>query len=241
MVAKLWLYAYAGGVTSSRRLAKLVQRDVGVMMLAAGNRPDFRTLATFRKRHLKDLAGLFQQVLKLCHRKGLLEMKHVAIDGTKLRVNASKHTAMSYGRMKDEDERISKEIEAWFKEADRVDAAEDRAYGDEQGEELPPELQNAARRRLAIKEAMAELEQEAKEKGKGEPLAKAQRNFTDPESRIMRSGEGAFIQGYNGQAAVDSEHQIIVAAFRCWIWSAAIWVATQSRSRPMPATARRPT
>ena len=88
---------------------------------------------------------------------------------------------------------ISREIEAWFKEADRVDAAEDRVYGDEQGEELPPELQNAARRRLAIKEAMAELEQEAKEKGKGEPLAKAQPNFTDPESRIMRSGEGAFI------------------------------------------------
>jgi transposase len=126
------------GVTSSRRLAKLVQRDVGVMMLAAGNRPDFRTLNTFRERHLKDLAGLFKQVLKLCRRKGLLELKHVAIDGTKLRANASKHTAMSYGRMKDEDARISKEIEAWFREADKVDAAEDREYGEEQGDELPP-------------------------------------------------------------------------------------------------------
>jgi transposase len=212
MMTKLWLYAYAVGVTSSRRLAKLVQRDVGVMMLGAGNRPDFRTLNSFRQRHLKELAGLFKQVLKLCRRKGLLEMKHVAIDGTKLRANASKHTAMSYGRMKDEDERIGKEIEAWFREADRVDAAEDRAYGEEQGDELPPELQNVERRRQAIKEAMAELKKEAEAQGREEPLAKAQRNFTDSESRIMRSGEGAFIQGYNGQAAVDAKHQIIVAA-----------------------------
>jgi transposase len=212
MMTKLWLHAYAVGVTSSRRLAKLVQRDVGVMMLAAGNRPDFRTLNTFRQRHLKDLAGLFKQVLKLCRRKGLLELKQVAIDGTKLRANASKHTAISYGRMKDEDARISKEIEAWFRKADKVDAAEDREYGEEQGDELPPELQNAARRRQAIKEAIAELEKEAQEQGKEEPLAKAQRNFTDSESRILRSGEGAFIQGYNRQAAADAKHQIIVAA-----------------------------
>jgi Transposase domain (DUF772) len=134
MMTKLWLYAYAVGATSSRRLAKLVQRDMGVMMLAAGNRPDFRTLDAFRQRHLKELAGLFKQVLKLCRRKGLLEMKHVAIGGTKLLPNASKHTAMSCGPMKDEDERIGKEIEAWFREADRVDAAEDRAYGEEQGD-----------------------------------------------------------------------------------------------------------
>jgi len=212
MMTKLWLYGYAVGVTSSRRLAKLAQRDVGVMMLAAGNRPDFRTLATFRQRHLKELAALFQQVLKLCRRQGLLGMKHVAIDGTKLRANASKHTAMSYGRMKDEDARIAKEIADWFKEADRVDAEEDGLYGDEQGDELPPELRNAERRRQAIKEAMAELEREAQEQGREEPLAKAQRNFTDPQSKIMRSGEGAFIQGYNAQAAVDAEHQIIVAA-----------------------------
>jgi hypothetical protein len=199
-------------VTSSRRLAKLVQRDVGVMMLAAGNRPDFRTLNTFRKRHLRELAGLFRQVLKLCRRKGLLSLRHVAIDGTKLRANASKQTAMSYGRMKEEDERIAGEIEAWFREADRVDAEEDRLYGDEQGDELPPQLRNAERRRQAIREAMAELEREAEEAGKQEPPAKAQRNFTDPESRIMKSGEGAFIQGYNGQVAVDAGHQIIVAA-----------------------------
>lgn len=182
------------------------------MMLAAGNRPDFRTLNSFRQRHLKELAGLFKQVLKVCRKKGLLGMQHVAIDGTKLRANASKHTAMSYGRMKDEEERIGKEVEAWFKEADRVDAAEDRLYGEEQGEELPAELRNAERRRQAIKEAMAELEQEAEAAGKEAPLAKAQRNFTDSESRIMKSGEGAFIQAYNGQAAVDAKSQIIVAA-----------------------------
>jgi transposase len=212
MMTKLWLYAYTVGVTSSRRLATLVRRDVGVMMLAAGNRPDFRTLNTFRQRHLQDLAALFGQVLKLCRRRGLLGMRHVAIDGTKLKANASKHTAMSYGRMQEEDARIAREIQAWFEEADRVDAEEDELFGDEQGDELPPELRHAERRRQAIKEAMAELEREAEEAGQAEPRAKAQRNFTDPQSRIMKSGDGAFIQGYNAQAAVDARQQIIVAA-----------------------------
>ncbi len=213
LMTKLWLYAYTVGVTSSRKLARLVQRDLGVMMLAAGNRPDFRTLNRFRQRHLAELAGLFGQVLKLCRRRGLLAWRHVAIDGTKLRANASKHTAMSYGRMKEEEQRIREEIAAWFKEADQVDAEEDRRFGeDRQGDELPEELQHAERRRQLIQEAMAELEKEAQAEGKAEPAAKAQRNFTDPESKIMKSSEGAFIQGYNGQAAVDAKHQIIVAA-----------------------------
>ena len=213
MMTKLWLYGYAVGATSSRKLARLVQRDVGFMMLAAGNQPDFRTLARFRQRHLAELAGLFKQVLKLCRRQGLLGLGHVAIDGTKLRANASKHSAMSYGRMKQEEARISREIDAWFLEADRIDAEEDQRYGeDRRGDELPAELQTAARRRTAIREAMAALEREAEEEGREEPPDKAQRNFTDPESRIMRSGEGAFIQGYNAQAAVDAKDQIIVAA-----------------------------
>lgn len=213
MMTKLWMYAYATGATSSRKLARLAQRDVGFMMLAAGNRPDFRTLNEFRHRHLAALSGLFGQVLKLCRKKGLLKLRHVAIDGTKVKANASKHSAMSYARMKDEDARITAEIDAWFKEADRVDAEEDRLYGrDKRGDELPEELQTAEGRRKAIREAMAELEKEAQEAGEEKPKDKAQRNFTDPQSRIMRSGEGAFIQGYNAQAAVDSENQIIVAA-----------------------------
>ncbi|HEY8759999.1 MAG TPA: IS1182 family transposase [Candidatus Dormibacteraeota bacterium] len=212
MMTKLWLYAYTVGQTSSRKVARLVVRDVGFMMLAAGNQPDFRTVNEFRRRHLKALSGLFGQVLKLCRKKGLLKLRHVAIDGSKVKANASKHSAMSYGRMKQEDERISKEIEAWFKEADRVDAAEDRLYGEDQrGDELPEELQTAEGRQRAIREAMAELEKEAEAAGKAEPAEKAQRNFTDPESRIMRSGEGAFIQGYNAQIAVDAENQIIIA------------------------------
>ena len=213
MMTKLWLYGYALGAASSRKLARLVQRDVGFMMLAAGNEPDFRTLARFRQRHLAELAGLFKQVLKLCRRQGLVGLRHVAVDGTKLRANASKHSAMSYGRMRQEDERISRELDAWFKQADRVDAEEDERYGaDRRGDESPPALQTAAGRRRAIREAMDALEREAKEQGKEEPEGRAQRNFTDPESRIMRSGDGAFIQGYNAQAAVDAKHQIIVAA-----------------------------
>lgn len=213
MMTKLWLYAYAVGQTSSRKVSRLVQRDLGFMMLAAGNQPDFRTLALFRQRHLQALSGLFKQVLKLCRKRGLLKLRHVAIDGTKVKANASKHSAMSYGRMKQEDERISREIEAWFKKADQIDAEEDKLYGgDKRGDELPEELQTAEGRRKAIREAMAELEKEAEEAGTEGPEDKAQRNFTDPESRIMRSSEGAFIQGYNAQAAVDAEHQIIVAA-----------------------------
>ena len=212
MMTKLWLYAYAVGTTSSRKVARLAQRDVGFMMLAAGNKPDFRTLNDFRLRHLQALRRLFKQVLKLCRKKGLLQGKHVAIDGTKVKANASKHAAMSYGRMKQEDKRITKEIDDWFEEADRVDAEEDRRYGkDKSGDELPEELQTAEGRRKAIREAMDELEREAKEAGKDEPDDKAQRNFTDPESKIMRGGDGSFIQGYNAQAAVDAKHQIIVA------------------------------
>jgi transposase len=196
MMTKLWLYAYAVGQTSSRKVARLVQRDLGFMMLAAGNQPDFRTLALFRQRHLKALSGLFKQVLKLCRKRGLLKLRHVAIDGTKVKANASKHSAMSYGRMQQEDERISREIDAWFKKADQVDADEDKLYGGEKrGDELPEELQTAEGRRKAIREAMAELEKEAEEAGAEAPENKAQRNFTDSESRIMHSSEGAFHPG----------------------------------------------
>ena len=213
MMTQLWLYAYAVGIRSCRKLSQLVQRDVGFMMLAAGNQPDFRTLNSFRLRHLAALSRLFVQVVRLCEKRGLVQLRHVAVDGTRVKANASKHSAMSYGRMKQEEARIRAEVEAYFQECDRVDAEEDERYGpDRRGDELPEELRTAERRRRAIREAMAELEREAQEAGKAEPEEKAQRNFTDPESRIMKGSEGAFIQGYNAQAAVDACSQVIVAA-----------------------------
>lgn len=213
MMTKLWLYAYATGQRSSRKLAQLATRDLGCLMLAAGNRPDFRTLNSFRLRHLKALSNLFVQVLELCRQAGLVKLGHVAIDGTKVKANASKHAAMSYDRMGPEVGRINREIGKWFEECDRTDAAEDELYGrDNDGYSLPEHLQTAEGRREAIRKAMKELKQRAQEEGKEKPDPKAQMNFTDPESRIMKGGDGAFIQGYNGQAAVDASSQVIVAA-----------------------------
>jgi hypothetical protein len=212
-MTKLWLYAYATGQRSSRKLARLATRDVGCMMLAAGNRPDFRTLNSFRLRHLVALEGLFGQVLEMCREEGLVRLDHVAIDGTKLKANASKHAAMSYDRMQPEVNRISAELKKWFEDCDRTDAEEDAKYGaDNDGYELPENLRTAERRRAAIRTAIKELKERAKAEGKAKPDAKAQANFTDPESRIMKGGDGAFIQGYNGQAAVDASSQVIVAA-----------------------------
>jgi transposase len=213
MMTKLWLYAYAVGIRSCRKLARLATRDVGCMMLAAGNRPDFRTLNSFRLRHLAALGGLFQQVLLLCREQGLVKLDHVAVDGTKLKANASKHAAMSYDRMQPEVDRITAELDTWFRECDQTDAEEDAKYGtDNDGYELPENLRTAAKRREAIRKALKDLKERAQAEGKAEPDAKAQQNFTDPESRIMKSGEGGFIQGYNGQAAVDAASQVIVAA-----------------------------
>lgn len=210
MMTKLWLYAYSTGQRSSRKLAQLVRRDVGCMMLAAGNRPDFRTLNSFRLRHFAALGGLFRQVVELCRTAGLVKLGHVAIDGTRIPANASKHAAMSYERMGPERDRITREIATWFEECDRTDRAEDELYGeDNDGYSLPEQLRTAEGRRAAIRKAMEELEKEAREAGKESPEATAQRNFTDPESRIMRK-DGAFIQGYNGQAAVDACSQVIV-------------------------------
>lgn len=212
MMTKLWLYAYATGQRSSRKLAKLAVRDVGCMMLAAGNRPDFRTLNDFRLRHLAALEALFRQVLVMCRDAGLVKLDHVAIDGTKIKANASKHAAMSYDRMQPEVDRITAELKKWFEDCDRTDAEEDAKYGaGNDGYELPENLRTAERRRKAIRAAIKNLKKRAKEEGKAKPDAKAQQNFTDPESRIMKGGDGAFIQGYNGQAAVDTVSQIIVA------------------------------
>ena len=224
MMVKVLLYAYCVGVPSSRKIARRLQEDIAFRVLAANNTPDFRTVSDFRKGHLKALAGLFVQVLKLCQKAGLVKLGHVALDGTKIRANASKHKAMSYKRMKEEEARLEGEVMELLQRAQAVDAEEDHRYGkDKEGEELPKELTFRESRLKRIREARAALEAEARaegeeevrkgKKGSGVPKDKAQRNSTDPDSRIMPApGAKHFLQAYNGQAAVDSAHQVIVAA-----------------------------
>ena len=215
-------------------------------MLAADQHPDHDSIAEFRKRHLPALAGLFVQVLKLCQTAGLVTLGHVALDGTKVKANASKHKAMSYARMGEAEQRLEQEVAALLARAQQVDAAEDAQYGPGQrGDELPAELVRRESRLAKIRAAKAALEHEAREhatraaeaaraklearahregKAKGRPATvpdpeqarpapTAQRNFTDPDSRIMKDGATkSFEQAYNAQAAVDRQAQIIVAA-----------------------------
>ena len=222
MMVKVLLYAYCTGVASSRKIEKRLYEDIAFRVLAANNTPDFRTISDFRKDHLKALAGLFLQVLKLCQKTGLVKLGHVALDGTKIKANASKHKAMSYKRMKEEEVRLEAEVAELLKKAEAVDEEEDQQYGKgKRGDELPKELAFRESRLKKIQEARAALETEARleaekspEKGKAVvPRDKAQRNFTDSESHIMPAPGGKhFIQAYNAQAAVDSANQVIVAA-----------------------------
>lgn len=224
MMVKVLVYAYCIGVPSSRRMEKRLHEDIGFRVLAANNTPDFRTISDFRKDHLEALGGLFVQVLKLCQRAGLVKLGHVSLDGTKVKANASKHKAMSYGKLKEKEVGLEAEVAQLLQEAQEVDEEEDRRYGkDRRGDELPQELAFRESRLKKIKEAKAALEQEAKEQAEkaqaqgkkhtGVPEEKAQRNFTDPDSRIMPAPGGKeFLQAYNCQAAVDSAHQVIVAA-----------------------------
>ena len=224
MMVKVLLYAYCIGVASSRKVEKRLCEDVSFRVLAANNTPDFRTISDFRKDHLKALAGLFLQVVKLCQKAGLVKLGHVSIDGTKMKANASKHKAMSYRRMKEEEARLEDEVAELMKKAEAVDEEEDRRYGkDKRGDELPKELAFRESRLKKIREAKEALEEEAKREAEaaasankkytGVPDDKAQRNFTDPESHIMPAPGGKhFEQAYNAQAAVDSAHQVIVAA-----------------------------
>src|SRR5579875_2123479 len=220
MMTKVLLYAYCTGVFSSRRMEKRLHEDVAFRVLAAQQTPDHKTISEFRRRHLKALQGLFQQVLLLCKKAGLVRLGHVALDGTKIQANASKHSAMSYGRMVEEERRLADEVAALLAEAERVDAEEDARYGDQRGDELPKELQFRQQRLAKIREAKAALEAEARAKAEAErkgsesgggdggtggtgqqasstevvgeevrPDPKAQRNFTDPDSRIMRNAD----------------------------------------------------
>jgi transposase len=221
MMSKVLVYGYCVGVFSSRRLRKRLQEDVAFRVLAAGNQPDFRTLSDFRRIHLKALEGLFQQVLRMALELGAMKLGRVAIDGSKLKANASKHKAMSYQRMKEQEQRLREEVRRLLQQAEAIDAAEDAEYGpDKLGDELPAELQRREERLRRIREAKRALEEraraEAKAEGKDEeeqekvkPASKAQYNFSDPESRILKGPDG-FLQGYNAQIAVEPTLQLIV-------------------------------
>ena len=221
MMVKVLLYGYCIGVASSRRIAQRLHEDIAFRVLAANNTPDFRTISDFRKDHLGALSGLFLQVLAFCQRAGLVKLGHVALDGTKVRANASRHKAMSYRRMKEKEEQLATEVAELLRRAQEVDDEEDRRYGqDKRGDELPEELAFREGRLEKIREAMAALEAEAQAAAEAEgkehpgvPDDKAQRNFTDAESRIMPAPGGRdFQQAYNCQAVVDHAHQVIVAA-----------------------------
>jgi transposase len=234
MMVALLLYAYTQGLYASRRIARACEERLDVMAVTGLQRPDFRTISDFRQRHLEALAGLFAQVLCLCRAAGLVKLGHVALDGTKIKANASKHKAMSYGRMQRAEAELAAEVADWLVKAEAADAAEDAEHGaDKRGDELPDWVKNKQARLEHIRAAKAALEAEAKaeapppdaepgpssgmgDRGRprraqaGAPPARAQRNFTDPDSRVLKTRDG-FLQGYNGQLAVDRAHQIIVA------------------------------
>ena len=239
LMTALLLHGYASGIYASRRLAKSAVERADFMMIVAGDPPDFRTISEFRRRHLKALAALFVQVLRLAEKAGLVRLGHVALDGTKIKANASKHKAMSYAHMKKREAELAAEVDRWLEAAEAADVEEDRLYGHKRGDEMPDWVADKQKRLEKIRQAKAELEAEAKaaaeaemrrreeaevqRKAEGrkksgrtpappkrEPDGKTQRNFTDPESRILKTRDG-YIQGYNAQAAVDEKAQIIVA------------------------------
>jgi transposase len=234
LLVGLLVYGYCIGLTSSRKIERATYESVPFRVLAANQHPDHATIAEFRRRHLEALARLFVQVLRLCEKAGLVRLGHVALDGTKLRANASKHKGMSYGRMEEKVRELEAQVADLLAAAEAVDQAEDAEHGSRRGDELPEELRFRRQRLEKIRQAKAALEAEAQaaaqklreEKGAkagdpeppGPPQAvrpaeKAQRNFTDPDSRIMRDGATkSFEQSYNCQAVVDSQAQVIVAA-----------------------------
>ena len=253
MMVKLLLYAYCTGVPSSRKIERATYRDVAFRVLAGDQHPDHDSLAEFRKRHLLALAGLFVQGLRLCRAAGLVTLGQVALDGTKVKANASKHKAMSYVRMEETERRLEAEVQALLAQAEQVDATEEAQYGPgRRGDELPAELARRESRLAKIRAAKAALEQEANARvmhdaevarakraarehrvgsAKGKPATipdpaqarpepTAQRNFTDPDSRIMKDGATKeFVQAYNAQAVVDGHRQVITA---CGVTQAAV-------------------
>ena len=217
MLTKVLVYGYCVGVFSSRRIQRRLLEDIPFRVLAAGNTPDFRTIADFRKTHLAALQGFFEQVLHMARELGAVRVGRVALDGTKVKANASKHKAMSYARMGEKQRQLRSEVKELLAQAEAADAAEDAEYGaHRRGDELPAELQRRESRLKRIREAKRVLEARAKDAAAAagqaadtaKPDPKAQYNFTDPESRIMKGPDG-FVQAYNAQIAVDDQQLII--------------------------------
>jgi transposase len=237
MMTALLVYSYCSGVFSSRRIQARCERDVAYRVIVGDDVPDFRTISDFRKIHLKALSELFVQVLALCREAGLVKLGHVALDGTKIKANASRHKAMSYDRMKQDEKRLQEEIDALLNQAQQTDDEEDRKLGHRRGDELPAELARRQSRLQKIQQAKAALEERARAKAQEEaarkappkdpddpsprpkadkkpptPDDKAQYNFTDPTSSIMKANNKGWDQCGNAQAVVAEGNQIIVAA-----------------------------
>ena len=239
MMLRVLIYAYATGVFSSRKIAVQLRENVAFRVLAGNQMPGHRSIRRFRRRHIHQFGRLFAQVVKMAAESGFVKIGTLAIDGSKLKANASKHKAMSYARMKAEEARLEREIAAILKLAQDQDAEEDIEFGpDFRGDELPEELRRRETRLQRIREAKARLEKRkaeeaqavaaakkaqaeregreppkerpgARKRPKGEPKPKDQENFTDPDSRIMKSSKG-FEQCYNVHLAVDGESRLIV-------------------------------
>jgi transposase len=218
MMTKVLVYGYCIGVFSSRRIEKRLVEDIAFRVLAADNQPNFRTISDFWKIHLQTLSGLFEQVLKIALEAGVMKVGRVALDGTKVKANASKHKAMSHDRMVEKEKQLKAEVQQLLEQAEAADAEEDARHGkDRRGDELPEELARRETRLKRIREAKRALAARAREKAEGEgsnpkqakPKEKDQYNFTDPESRIMKGTDG-FVQAYNAQAAVEPDLQLIV-------------------------------
>jgi transposase len=230
MMTCLLVYAYCQGIYSSRVIARACLQRVDFMAVTARQVPDYRTISDFRKSHLKALNGLFEQVLELCRVAGLVKLGHVALDGTRVRGNAAKDRTLTYEGLKKSESELSAEVKEWLQKAKEIDEAEDAEYGVERsGDELPEWVADKQKRIEKLRQAKAELEarakaaaeqkqkeQEQKRTGKnGEPISstpdkQAKINLTDADSRFMKTAQG-FIQGYNAQAAVDADSQVIVA------------------------------
>ena len=249
MMVKLLFYGYSMGVVASRKMEAATYDNVAFRYLSANEHPDHCSLAEFRRRHLRALAALFLEVLKLCQKAGLVKLGHVALDGTNIKANASRHRNWSYQRLSEREKELAQQVEQILAEAERADRSDDQRLGPRRGDEFPPELRKREQRLRKIREAKAELErqarQEAEEKkaaieqrlrerqekaaARGKPMGgrrpavpdpaaaqpepQARINLTDTDSRIQRERTSSgFVQGFNAQAAVDGQNQIIVAA-----------------------------
>jgi transposase len=218
LLLRLLMWGMANRVVSTRRIEVLTHRDVSYIYLAGGQRPDYRTLARFRRRNSKEIKRLFKQTVLLCARLGMVNLGHLFLDGTKLKANTSRHKAMSYGRMKEDEQRLEREIEELMRQAEAVDSEEDKVFGkDNNGYNLPDELKRREERLNKIRGLRQELEQEKREEqglGEGEiPLIKdkEQRSFADRKARMMLMKRGEFDYGYNAQACTAEGHGVIVA------------------------------